>query len=320
VFNFFEPQTLLTLLNETNSADKISMFIGIEILFWLVGSLLLILFLPKKYKPYKKEIFLFFFVINIGLLFIGILLTLIMILFGLAWATHRASHPSYESIDLQEHIAEFPVVYSQFQEGILTIEGEHTKQITTDEKIKSLRILYESNAEGNIAKIKHFLADSSDETRLYAFALISSFEKKLNQQIKEIQNKIEQSQNKKEQQQHLYELAIIYWQFIFHGVASEQLSSFYTTKIEEILKRIGNLPKALVLLGKIHLFNHNYTKAEESFLKAVELGIPKESIYTFLAEINFSQKKYNHVANYILPELFEIDIRLKPLAKTWIKQ
>jgi tetratricopeptide (TPR) repeat protein len=319
VFNTLNFNPIVELLLQQNSSDKILMFVGGEILFWIVTSFIFLLFLPKKYQQYKKEIFLFFVVINIGLLFIGILLTLIMVLFGLSWATHRVSRPNYESVNLEEHISEFPVVYSKFQEGILTIEGEHTKEISTDEKIKSLRILYDSNAEGNIEKIKHFLADSSDETRLYAFALISSFEKKLNTRIKEVQKKIEKSEDEKERNQHRFELAITYWQFIFHGVASEKLSGFYTKKIEQTLEEIQNLPSAFVLLGKIHIFNKEYTKAEASFLKAVELGLPKESIFTFLAEIKFAQKKYNEVANYISHELFAIDIRLKPLAETWVK-
>ena len=273
--------------------------------------------MPKRFKNYKREVFFFFVVINVGLLYIGILLTLVMMMFGLSWATHRESQPDYEMVFFEDHLAEFPLVNSKFQEGILTIEGEHTKAISTDEKIKSLRILYDSNAEGNIGKIKKFLADSSDETRLYAFALISSFEKKLNSQIKEIQEKIENSSDEKERNQHLYELALTYWQFIYHGVASDKLSGFYTKKIEDTLTHITNHAQAYILLGKIHLFNKNFQESEEAFLKAVELGIPKEAISTFLAEIRFEQKRYNEVSRYISNEHFEIDIRLKPLAKMW---
>ena len=108
-----------------------------------------------------------------------------------------------------------------------------------------------------------------------------------------------------------------YWQFIFHGVASDKLSGFYTKKIENTLEQITQHPRAYILLGKIHLFNKHYQEAEEAFFKAVELGIPKESIFTFLAEIKFEQQKYNEVSNYISNEHFEIDIRLKPLAKIW---
>ena len=262
---------------------------------------------------------LFFIVINVGLMFIGIILTLVMVFFGLSWATHRKSQPNFASVHFKEHISEYPIVYSQFQEGILTVEGEHSKEISSDAKIKSLRILYDSNAQGNIAKIKIFLGDSSDETRLYAFALIASFEKTLNTQINELQAKIKRAKDKKERNKHYYELAYTYWQFIFHGVASEKLSGFYTQKIENTLKHIDNQSNAFVLLGKINIFNRKYAEAEKNFEKAITLGLPKEVVSTFLAEIKFAQKKYNEVSQYISHEHFDIDIRLKPIAKLWVK-
>jgi len=318
VFNNLSVETLLTLLQHPNNPKEILILLSISIVLWILFSLLLILFIPKKYKPYQKEIFLFFLVINVGLFFIGILLTIIMILFGLSWATHRASHPNYSTVNFDDHIAEFPLVYSHFQEGILTIEGDHTADISTDEKIKSLRILYDSNSEGNIGKIKNFLGDSSDETRLYAFALISSFEKKLNTQIKECQEKIKETNNSQKLTKYHYELALTYWQFIFHGVASEKLSGFYSKKVENTLHVINDYPSAFVLLGKIHIFNKNYEEAENSFIQAVKLGLPKESISTFLAEIKFAQKKYNEVSQYISKDFFAIDMRLKPLVQTWM--
>ena len=319
MFDTLTIDTVLTLLQQPNNGKEILILFGLSTLIWVLFSLLLILFLPQKYISYKKEIFIFFIVINAGLFFIGVLLTLVMILFGLSWATHRASHPDYATINFEDHISEFPIVYSNFQEGILTIEGEHTAEISTDEKIKSLRILYDSNSEGNIGKIKNFLGDSSDETRLYAFALISSFEKKLNTQIKAYQQKIETTQDEKKLNKYHYELAFTYWQFIFHGVASQKLAGFYSQKVENTLMSINNYPQAFVLLGKIHIFNKNYEEAENSFMKAVMLGLPKESISTFLAEIKFAQKKYNEVSQYISKDFFAIDIRLKPIAQTWTK-
>ena len=315
----FSASNLLTLLQQHNSVNDILIFIALEIVFWSIASFLFVQFSPTKYRVFKREMLLFFIVINVGLMFIGIILTLVMVFFGLSWATHRKSQPNFASVHFKEHISEYPIVYSQFQEGILTVEGEHSKEISSDAKIKSLRILYDSNAQGNIAKIKIFLGDSSDETRLYAFALIASFEKMLNTQIKELQTKIKHSKDEKERNKHYYELAYTYWQFIFHGVASEKLSGFYTQKIENTLKYIDNQSNAFVLLGKINIFNKNYAEAEKNFEKAITLGLPKDVVSTFLAEIKFAQKKYNEVSEYISPEHFNIDIRLKPIAKLWVK-
>ena len=307
----------LELLKNTNNTEDVLILIAIEVFVWTFISFILIQFLPKKYKVHKKEIFLFFVVINIGLLFVGILLTLIMVLFGLSWATHRVSRPHYEMVYFQEQIADFPMVYSAFNEGLVSVDNEYKGKSSSDEKIKSLKIIYDTNAQGNIGKIQHFLADSSDETRLYAFALVSTFEKKLNQQIKETQARIAEADNPKDTEQQLFELAQVYWQFIYHGVASEQLTGFYTQKIEKILAAIQSNTSSFILLGKIEIFNKEYDQAEKFFNKAIGLGIPRSSLSTFFAEIKYGQKKFDEVSQYILAEEFEIDLRLKPLISVW---
>ena len=317
MFDGIDFTTILNVLQQQNSLESLLLFISIEIAFWMLFSWVLILFLPKKYKKYQLEIFIFFVVINIGLLFIGIVLTIIMILFGFSWATHRISRPSYETVYFEEQVSAFPMVYSEFHEGILALDSQFGETISSDEKIKSLKILYDSNAQGNIGKIQHFLSDESDETRLYAFALVSSFEKRLNQQIKELQEKIANTDNEKQKEKFSFELAQVYWQFIFHGVANKQLTGFYTEKIEKILKKIDFNPSAFILLGKIQIFNKEYHLAEEYFSKAVELGVPKKSLYTFFAEIKYGQRKYDEIAQYILPDEFDIDLRLKPLIPVW---
>ena len=309
--------TLLETLQHINTSEEILLLVLMEMAFWILFSFIFIQLLPKKYQRYKKEIFLFFVVINIGLLLIGMLLTLIMILFGLSWATHRVSRPHYETIHLEEQTATFPMVYSEFNEGFLNIESQYKAVVSSDEKIKSLKILYDSNAQGNIGKIQHFLADDSDETRLYAFALVSEFEKKLNNDIKKLQKKIDASHTLEHREKQSFELAQVYWQFIFHGVASEQLTGFYTQKIENILEKIQYNTSAFILLGKINIFNKKYDEAEICFNKAIALGVPQSSLSMFLAEVKYGQRKFDEVSQYILAQEFEIDLRLKPLVQVW---
>jgi len=317
VLNDLHFATLISILQQTNSSESIILFIAIEIAFWTVLSYILIQFMPQKYKTYKKDIFIFFVVINIGLLFIGILLTIIMVLFGLSWATQRVSHPSYSIVDFDNQITEFPTVYSKFQEGILVMEGKHRDELSSEIKIKSLKILYDSNSQGNIGKIKKFLSDSSDETRLYAFALVSTFEKKLNDRITEVHNRLKDEIDPKKLENHIFELGQLYWQFIYHGVADEQLIGFYTKKIEIVLATVTSNPNAFVLLGKINILNKRFDKAQEAFNRAIELGIPQKVVSTFLAEIKYEQKKYNEVSQYILPKEFNFNLRLKPLVSMW---
>lgn len=305
-------------LQELNSTKLLLFIVGL-LLFWILFFSLLVQLLPKKYKPYKKEIFIFMVIINMGLLFMGMVLTLAMFLFGLAWASHRMSRPTYQILQLEAYVVdEFPMVTSQFSEGVLAIDSHHNRNISTNEKIKALRILYESNVQDNIGKIKLFLSDSSDETRLYAFSLISSFEKRLNDEVKNFHKKIETASNQHDLEMYHLRLAQSYWQFIFHGVANVQLTRFYTDKIEQTLQHIDHSSKASLLLGKIHLFNKEYEKAEAMFLQAVEQGTPKKHIDTYLAEIRYSQKAYNEIAQF-MEKAFVIDLRLKPLYHIWKK-
>jgi len=41
------------------------------------------------------------------------------------------------------------MVYSKFQEGILSMEGDNRERISSDEKIKSLKFLYDTMPQGN---------------------------------------------------------------------------------------------------------------------------------------------------------------------------
>ena len=317
VINNLNIELLMETIQQTNNTEQILILLLIILSIWSIFSLIIVQFIPKKYKVYKLEIFLFFTLFNVALLFTGIVLTFIMLLFGLAWATHRISRPTYQSIYFQEKLSDFPIVESKFHEGILALDTQHAKKISSDEKIKSLKILYDSKAQGNIGQIKKFLSDSSDETRLYAFALISNFEKELNSNIKNIQEKLKQVNDSKMIEQYRFELAQTYWQFIFHGVANEQLTSFYTEKIEDVLKEISQNRNAFILLGKIKIFNKAYNEAEEQFLKAIELGTPPNTLATFFAEIKYGQQKYNEISQYILENEFNIDLRLKPLIPVW---
>ena len=316
MLDYFSIVGLSSILFETSSLNILT-FIGIEILFWATFSAIFTFFLPKKYRRYRRGLFLFFLVMNVGLLFMGVIITLVMLLFGLKMATNRVNKPRYGVINFEEYTASFPTINSKFHEGVLEIGGDKQKFISSDEKIKSLKILYDSNAQGNIEKIKLFLADSSDETRLYAFALVSASEKRLNTQIKDIRNKIEKCNNKDRLEEHYYNLAQVYWQFVFHGVANEYLVGFYTQKIEDTLQKISHKASASILLGKIHIFNKKYIEAEKAFTEAIELGANRASVSTFLAEAKYGQRAFNSVSNYILQEEFSIDLRMKPLYEVW---
>ncbi len=83
---------ILNRLESRNSIEDILILIAVEALLWSIFSLFLTLFLPKRYKPYKFEIFIFL-VINIGLLFIGFILTIIWFYLDSLGQHNRVSRP-----------------------------------------------------------------------------------------------------------------------------------------------------------------------------------------------------------------------------------
>ncbi|MCH9739672.1 MAG: hypothetical protein K0U38_02345, partial [Epsilonproteobacteria bacterium] len=267
---------------------------------------------------YKREIFLFMVILNFGLLFMGLLLTLVLMLFGLSWATYRVSRPTYEVMDFETYFAQLPMVSSKFHEGVLDVSThKNWKNISNDEKIKSLRILYENNEQNNIGRIKQLLSDGSEEARLYAFSLISSYEKELNDNLKKLHKHIDETTVQEELDNYRFLLAETYWQFIFHGVADSHLIDFYTQKIEEVLGESTPSGRGSVLLGKIYLFNQKYNLAKSHFHNAIALGIPEHFIYTYLAEIEYELKNYNAVPQYIVHEDYNLMLKMKPLYQMW---
>lgn len=309
---------LLLILNNTHEWDIVLIILGLTFLFWGLVSFGMIYLFPRRYRAYRREIVIFMMIMNFTLLFMGVLFTLVMLLFGIAWATHRMSRPSYEEMDFEEYYAKLPVINSQFHEGIIDVSTHgHWADISTDEKIKSLKILYESNDQNNIGRIKNFLGDSSEETRLYAFSLVSAYEKELNDNLKKLQKLFNHASDIEEAEHYAYLLAENYWQFIFHGVADGHLTTFYTEKIESILDRSRSTARVSMLLGKIYLFNHNLETAQQHFHHALEQGMDPAVVNPYLAEVAYERKEFNRIADYIMSEEHTVSLRLKPICQMW---
>ena len=265
------PMEWLVFLQEENSW-KLVFFMFVLIIFWTVFVYLSMKLIPKKYYMYKKEIILFLVTLNFGLLFMGLFLTIALLLFGLYWATFKVSRPIYSGIDFEQYFTKVPMVDSKFHENVLHAESSKESGIDTYEMIKSLETLYGSAEQNNIAKIKHLLSSSTDEVRLLAFSQISSYEQELLKRLKEFKEKKNRAKTEEEFESYNYLLAETYWQFIFHGVADQHLVDFYIEKIEKYLSMSGYSISVAILNGKINLYRKEYLVAKEYFLKALHLG------------------------------------------------
>ena len=314
--NLVSPMYWLSFLEEENSW-KLIVFMFVIIVFWALFVSLAMKLMPKKYYMYKKEILLFLVTLNFGLLFMGLFLTIALFLFGLYWATFKVSKPIYERINFEQYFTKIPMVDSKFHEDVLHIESSKESGIDTNEMIKSMETLYGSAEQNNIDKIKHLLSSTTDEVRLLAFSQVSSYEKELLKRLKEFTKKKNSARTEEELESYNYLLAETYWQFIFHGVADQHLVGFYIEKIEKYLNMCGESISVAILYGKINLYRKEYLVAKDYFLKALHLGASEHQVFSFLAEVEYELKNFNNVGAYMLNEMFNIDLKMKPYYMMW---
>ena len=316
--NFFINGGLISFLQEENSW-KLIIFMFVLALFWIIFISLLLKFFPKRYQFYKREIFIFLVTLNVALIFMGLLLTASLLLFGLYWATFKISKPAFASINLNQYFTKIPFVESKFHEGILNLNTHKNTVIQKEEMIKSLETIYNSAEQNNIGRVKQFLSSNSDEVRLIAFSQVSSYEKLLTKKPKELELKLNNTKIEEKREEYNYLLAETYWQFIYHGVADKHLIEFYIEKIEKHLKSSGKNINVYVLYGKINVYNKKYKSAKTYFLKALDAGVEKHLVYSYLAEIEYELRNFNSVFQYINHDMFDLDLRIKPYYMIWSK-
>lgn len=309
---------LISILQQPNEWDTLLILIFALLLIWGTVALIISFLLPKRYRLYRRQIFIFMTVMSFGLLFLGLLFALLMLIFGIGWATYRQSRPDYGVMDFEGYYAQLPLIDSRFHEGIIDISTHgHWKEVSTDEKIKSLKILYESKDRHNIGRIKKFLSDSSEETRLYAFSLISSYEEKLNSDLKKLTKHLYEAKDETEKDHYAYLVAETYWQFIFHGIADSQLTTFYTQKVEKKLQMSRPNSKVSMLLGKIYLYNREFATAKNHFKKAIEQGMPQQAANPFLAEIAYEMRAFNRIPDYMHRDEHGVNLKMKSICQMW---
>ena len=310
------PMDVFLLLQE-ESSWKLIVFMLLLIGLWTIFVSFAVKFLPKKYNVYKKEIILFLVTLNFGLLFMGLFLTIVLLIFGLYWATFKVKKSDYKRIDFEEHFTKIPTVYCKFQENVLHQEPSKECNVDTYEMIKSMETVYNSAEQNNISNIKHLLSSEIDEIRLLAFSQISAYEKELLKRVKKLEEKKENAKTKDEIESYNYLLANAYWQFIFHGVADQNLVSFYLEKIEKYLQMSGKSVPVSILYGKISLYKKEYRIAREHFLRALHLGAAKHQVFSFLAEVEYELRNFNKVGDYMMDKMFNLDLKMKPYYVMW---
>ncbi len=190
---------------------------------------------------------------------------------------------------------------------------------------KSLKTLFYVGKEYKpytVKFLKEAVSWENDEARLFAFSTLSGIETDLANRITTLKANLERAKDEQERFSIFLSLAELNWEFVFMGIADEELVPFYLNQAEEYLEKalqIKEEPKACFLLARLSLRKRDFERAKECLLKAMELGFPKERLAPYLIEVLYYKKDFKELSRLLkdLKEVYYPDYRTSTIMRVW---
>ncbi len=277
------------------------------------------LFKISLHKNNQKATFLFVFLFNISIPFLGYLFTL-WIVWYLVNIKYEKSVAHTNIINLDEFQATFLKVSRVFGEGsLINLMDNH--YVPQSKKIKALSTLASSDTPVSLHIIKQTLTSTDDEVRMFGYAILNKTEKSINARIdaylQVIYNQISKTQKDEEDIAFAAkELAFLYWELVYTEISHDSLKSnflfsaihygemakeHYIPLLDVILQNIEEHEKKDVLFQDLDTLRRQRRKLEETYAVCAKL-------FTLMGRIYMHQKEYEKakgeftVAKELLPE------------------
>ena len=314
------------------------------------------LFKASLHKNNRINNFLFIFLFNLPIPFVGYLFTL--------WIVWYLVNVSYEKkvihtnvLNLDEFGMSFLKVERIFGEGSLN-DLMTSQYAPKAKKLKALSSLATNISPVNLQIVRQTLTSTDDEIRMFGYAVINKAEKTLNQKIdkhlKILHEEAAKIENKDEEKVAFSskELAFLYWEMVYTELSHESLKNnflnqsiiyiqmskeYYEMKIAEYCKGVrcddelsqseyANLQEAYrissslyMLMGRIYILREEYEAAKAEFTVAQEL-LPNNDTYIlpYLAEVYYLTGKYDIVKTLLnKTEGLALNSTLYPIIQQW---
>ena len=155
--------------------------------------------------------------------------------------------------------------------------------------------------------------------------MLDKMEKRINQKIHELKNISRVQPDPVKRAKSHKELAFTYWELLYQGLVDQQLEHFV---IENILREIGEAkkeitddPKLFKLEGRVLLSQKAYPEAKNAFVRALDLGLPKGEIASFMAQIAYEERNFSRIAYWMqkIPAR-SINYQLHTLRAVWVRE
>ena len=319
-----EVAALHFFLTKTHDVTTLFLFLLLHAFFaaamaWAQGY-----FIPSLYQKQSNEIRVFLGLFNFMVPALGLVFSWILLLWGFRKSQDIRIGKEIEEVDMEELSEGFPVVERIFGEGSLR-SLITSATAPSQRKIKALTLLTQMKSKASLALIRETLRDPDDEVRLVGFSMIDNMEKRINEKIHHLKIKITAHRDPQKKAQYHKELAFTYWELLYQGLVDKQLTTFL---IENILHEIDEAEKYITddtalykLEGRVLLGERRYGDAKAAFVKALDLGIPKQEVASFMAEIAFREKNYSRIAYWMrkTPK-HSINYQLQTLRDVWVRE
>ena len=196
------------------------------------------------------------------------------------------------------------------------------KEVPKNLRLNAFLLLTEIKTPSSISLLKIGLIDPDDEIRLLSFSVIEKLEKQINERIHKNLEKLKGEIDKKERGEICKNLAFLYWENVYLGIADKEIVEFYITEAEKYAKKaikiLGDNPYLILLLGKISLRRNRLDDAYTFLSYVLNENIPEFKVAPYLAELFYKNKEFDKVKEIINKyKYITYDPTFYPVALFW---
>lgn len=283
-------------------------------------SIVLLQFLPARYRGQPIITSVFLFTLQFAVPFIGSLGVAVGILLAL-YLPRSAREVPWQEIDIPELPfrpidMDLQVVYSQG--GLRQVLREASDP---DKRLKALMATRQMGDREAIDILREALKDKVDDVRLLAYSMLEQKEKTLAQRAGRLQQEM-RSASDLEGFVLQRRLAQVWWEMAYLGLAQGGLRIYYLNNARELLLRIvarRSQHNDWRLLGRVELALGHIDPSEQAFKSALESGAPDDLILPYLAELAYLRRDFDQVRAYLAgcpPE--KIHPANRPVIEAWL--
>jgi hypothetical protein len=301
---------------------------GIENKSWFFK----LLFKASLHKNNQIAIFLFTFLFNISVPFLGYFFTL--------WIFWYMVNVKYEEKILDTNILDL----DEFQESFLEVErlfGEgsminimNNDYIPKSKKLKALSTLAAANSPMSLHVVKQTLSSKDDEIRMFGYAIINKAETAINSSINKnlaiISEEVAKGEQKDEERiaSASKELAQLYWEMVYAELAHESLKvnflnsviaylevakEYYIPQLDAIIEKIKKYEIEDKELNEIEEIRKEREHLEEAYITCAGLFSLMGRVYMHRgqyeeakAELTVAKELLSERSTFLVPYLAEL--------------